>query len=612
MFVPFELVGQTFEHYQITEFIGRGPMGFVYRATDTLNQQTVILKLFQKYSGEPGEIPEAVEKPFFEEARALRGLVHPQVAAVLEVGETEDFRYICTEFVLGKSLDDVLNEQGALPVETALPLIGQVLSGLQAAYEQNIVHRNLKPANILIQRNGGIKITDFGQSKIPSMAATVALTGTGSPFYMSPEVILGQRGDIRSDIFSVGALLYRMLTGEKPFDGESTATIVQRVVQQDPASPKMINPHIPEDLGNLCTEAMAKDPANRYQTPQEMLDALTAFQPLGIGEGSTTLVDQKIEPLPPRPLSEKRPEDPPVQESAPDFQDAAAPSEPVNLEATQPITPPTPPLEKNPPSPSAAVPEKKPVPEIKKSPKSGPKVFLIGSIFFVLVLALILVVVRLVNNPRGSLNPFLHAPTTPQKTTVGPAANGLLTAPTIPPSPPSDATPRGTNGVQSAPQVDQLLQQAKTVWSTNMDQAQALLEQAAVLAPQNFEVHFQLGRLLTQKQQYPMAIQEYQRALNINNRIPEAFFNLGYIHLIQGNYDLAIQHLEWCRALSPPYQDEVLTNIGIVYLRKRNYRQARSYFQEASRLNPRNMIARDYLKKMEPGDKDRKKSERHG
>ena len=144
-----------------------------------------------------------------------------------------------------------------------------------------------------------------------------------------------------------------------------------------------------------------------------------------------------------------------------------------------------------------------------------------------------------------------------------------------------------------------------------MDQAQTLLEQAAVQAPQNFEVHFQLGRLLTQKQQYPAAIQEYQRALNINNRIPEAYFNLGYIHLIQGNYDLAIQHLEWCRALSPTYQDEVLTNIGIVYLRKKNSRQARSYFQEASRLNPRNTVARDYLKKMEASDKDRRKKDRH-
>ena len=285
MFVPFELVGQTIEHYQISEFIGRGPMGFVYRATDTKNQQTVTLKLFLKSSGEAGEIPEEVEKPFFEEARALRGLVHPQVASVLDVGETEEFRYICTEFVLGKSLDDLLNEQGALPIEKALPLFQQLLSALQAAQEINIVHRNLKPANILIQRNGQIKITDFGQSKIPSMAATVALTGTGSPFYMSPEAILGQRGDIRSDIFSVGALLYRVLTGEKPFDGESTATIVQRVVEQDPAFPKLINPHIPEELGILCTKAMAKDPSQRYQTPQEMLDALTAFQPLGSERG---------------------------------------------------------------------------------------------------------------------------------------------------------------------------------------------------------------------------------------------------------------------------------------------------------------------------------------
>jgi serine/threonine-protein kinase len=608
MFIPFELVGQAFEHYQITEFIGRGPLGFVYRATDTTNQQTVTLKLFLKSSGEPGEIPEEAESPFFEEAKALRELDLPQVAAVLEVGESEGFRYICTEFVLGKSLDDLLNEQGALPIETALPLFRQVLSALQAAYEKNIIHRNLKPANILIQRNGRIKITDFGQAKTPSLAATLALTGPGSPFYMSPEAIVGQRGDIRSDIFSVGTLLYRVLTGEKPFDGESTATIVQRVVQQDPASPKLINPHIPEDLGNICTQAMAKDPSRRYQTPQEMLDALKAFQPLGSGEGSTTLVDQKIEPLPPRPLSDKGPEKRSVQKSVPDPQDLSAPSEPVSLGDTQPLFTPTPLLQEQPPSKTTT--GEKPGNEIK-SLKSGTKTMLTGSIIFVLLVALILVIIRYVNNPGSNLNPSTSPSAAPQISTAGPAPLGPQTAPTIPPSPPSEGTPRGTDGVQSASRVDQLLQQAKTVWSANRDQAQALLEQAVVLAPQNYEVHFQLGRLLTQKQQYPAAIQEYQRALNINNRIPEAYFNLGYIHLIQGNYDLSIQHLEWCRALSPPYQDEVLTNIGIVYLRKKNIGQARSYFQEANRLNPRNTIARDYLKKIEPRDKERKKKDRH-
>ncbi|HSO71211.1 MAG TPA: tetratricopeptide repeat protein, partial [Thermodesulfobacteriota bacterium] len=485
-----------------------------------------------------------------------------------------------------------------------------LLSALQAAHEKNIVHRNLKPANIFIQRNGRIKITDFGQSKIPSLAATVALTGTGSPFYMSPEAILGRRGDIRSDIFSVGALLYRVLTGEKPFDGESTATIVQRVVKQDPASPKLINPHIPEDLGILCTKAMAKDPSGRYQTPQEMLEGLMAFQPFGSGEGSTTLVDQRIEPLPPRPLSDPGAKRPPAQKSVPDPQASSAPSEAIDLEKTQPVSPPTPPLQEKPLFRPAAIPGKKPATEIK-SPKSGPRIILISSVFFVLIAALILVLVRLVNKPGGALNSSLNPPTALQKTTPGSPPTGPQTTPTIPPAPSSGATPGGANGVKSASQPEQLLQQAKTVWRTNRDQAQTLLEQAAVLAPQNFEVHFQLGRLLTQKQQYPAAIQEYQRALIINNRIPEAYFNLGYIHLIQGNYDLAIQHLEWCRALSPLYQDEVLTNIGVVYLRKKNSRQARSYFQEAIRLNPQNTVARDYLKKMETGHKDRKKKDRH-
>jgi serine/threonine-protein kinase len=137
------------------------------------------------------------------------------------------------------------------------------------------------------------------------------------------------------------------------------------------------------------------------------------------------------------------------------------------------------------------------------------------------------------------------------------------------------------------------------------------LEQAVAQSPDNFEAHFQLGRLLTQKKRYPAAIQEYHQALNLNNRVPEVYFNLGYIHLIQGNYDLAIQHLEWCRALNPPYQDEVLTNIGIVYLRKNNLPQARLYLKEAVAMNPRNDLARSYLTNLEGRDRDHKKKDRH-
>jgi eukaryotic-like serine/threonine-protein kinase len=605
MFIPFELVGQTFEHYLVGEFIGRGPLGFVYRAMDTNTQETVVLKLFLKSAEEPREIPEA-EKPFFEEAQALRQLVHPQVAAVYEVGETEDFRFICTEFVLGKSLDELLNEQRALPVEKALPLFRQVLSGLAAAHEKNIVHRNLKPANILIQRNGGIKITDFGQSRIPSMAATVALTGTGSPFYMSPEVILGSQGDIRSDIFSVGALLYRVLTGEKPFDGESTATIVERVVQQDPTSPKLINPHIPEDLEILCTRAMAKDPSRRYQTPQEMLDALTAYQPLGAVEGSATLVDQKIETLPPRPLADQGREKPPLQDSPSSSPSPPASPRVIALEETVPPAPPPTPVGEQPeiePRDREAQASGKEI----KIKKSGTKIILIGAVICLLLLAATLVIVRIAPDPGRGLNPVLNQPTPPRQTNAGSAPPGPSIAPTIPPSAPVETKTQGPSGVESAAQADQLIEQAKNVWKANPDQARSLLEQAVVRAPENIEAHFQLGRLLTQKKLYPAAIQEYQRALNLNNRIPEAYFNLGYIHLTQGNYDLAIQHLEWCRALSPPYQDEVLTNIGIVYLRKNNLRQARTYFQEASRLNPRNAVARAYLANLEKSKEAGKK-----
>ena len=156
-------------------------------------------------------------------------------------------------------------------------------------------------------------------------------------------------------------------------------------------------------------------------------------------------------------------------------------------------------------------------------------------------------------------------------------------------------TPGASSSAQTKIQVDKLVQQAKNETQSNPADAQKLLEQAIQLDPKNFEAQFQTARLLTLRKNFPAAIEHYQAALQINNQVPEIHFNLGFIYLNQGDYDLAIKYYESCRALSPPYQDEVLTNLGIAFLKKNNPAQAQTYFKQAIGLNPNNSLARSYL-----------------
>ena len=602
MFVPFELVGRRFEKYQISEFIGRGPMAYVFRALDPETQQTLALKLFPKTQAGSPDPETDFRETFFKEFEAARKLIHPNVSIILDAGETADFHYLCTEFIPGKSLEDIINERGPLPLEEALPLFRQILEGLEAAHQKHLAHRNLKPSNILVQRNGQIKLTDFAQAKVPSMAATMAFSGAGSPYYMAPEQLLGQRGDIRSDIFSVGTLLYRVLTGEKPFDGESTATIVGRVVQQEAVSPKKINPHIPGELEKVCAKAMAKDPAGRYPTPGDMLADLPLFQPAETAPIYPTPAALEVETEPPTEAAVLEEEKFPTEKLSAVPRGVEEPSGPAGPKAG----------ETGLPREEAALPTA-PVPQEEAPPgRFGFKALGVG-VF--LILALITAVVLLVWWPpapiRSKGSPSPGAPTAaPPVIYSTPTPTQAPTIPSTPTAPPPVPAPLSPAQPAVVP-TDQLIEQAKAVWNTDQDQARRLLEKAAAQSPNDFEAHFQLGRLLTQKKLYPAALQEYQQALYLNNRVPEVYFNLGYIHLIQGNYDLAIQHLEWCRALNPAYQDEVLTNIGVVYLRKRNLAQARLYLKEALQMNPRNDLARDYLKKLESGEGERKKKERH-
>ena len=271
MISPGNLVGKNIDQFRLDEFIGQGAMGVVYKAFDNILHRTVALKLIAKDAQTPTPAMMEARRRLIQEAQAAGRLTHPNIVTIHSYGETDEFQYICMEFIVGKTLAEIIAEQKILQIDEATFIIEQILLALDVANQQQIVHRDIKPTNIMILNDKQAKVMDFGIAKLPSLSITTTGTVLGTPYYMSPEQISGQKVDIRSDIFSVGALFYQIITGERPFDGETTFTLAYKIVQVEPVPPKVLNIHIPQALENICKKALAKDPTLRYQTPMEML-----------------------------------------------------------------------------------------------------------------------------------------------------------------------------------------------------------------------------------------------------------------------------------------------------------------------------------------------------
>lgn len=275
------LIGRQIDQFRLDQFIARGAMGLVLRAFDTVLVRTVALKLIPKgietaISLAEASAMEVARKRLVQEAKAAGRLSHPSIVTIHSYGETDEFEYICMEYVKGVTLAQILQSRKTLPVEEAVSTFGQVLPALEAAHSQKIVHRDIKPSNIMVTDDKRVKVMDFGIAKLPSLSATMSMTMTvlGTPYYMSPEQISGQRIDRRSDIFSLGAVFYESLTGEKPFLADNTATLAYKIVQTEPVPPRVLDIHIPQNLSSIVMKALAKDPAQRYQTAAEMLSDL--------------------------------------------------------------------------------------------------------------------------------------------------------------------------------------------------------------------------------------------------------------------------------------------------------------------------------------------------
>jgi eukaryotic-like serine/threonine-protein kinase len=255
--------------YVIDSEIGRGAMGVVFKATDSVLQRIVAVKTVNMAMEK--DHADKYEARFYQEARAAGGLNHPNIVTVYDAGKAGDIVYMAMEYIQGVELRSLLVEGQPMGVAQALSIAAQVADGLGYAHQQGVVHRDIKPANIMVVAEGPVKITDFG---IARMRASADLTQTGvmlgSPKYMSPEQVIGKRADHRSDIFSLGVILYEMLTGAAPFAGENVTALMYQIVNFAPPAPSSVNPHVPEMLDFVVAKMLAKPLEERYQDAREV------------------------------------------------------------------------------------------------------------------------------------------------------------------------------------------------------------------------------------------------------------------------------------------------------------------------------------------------------
>ena len=268
--------------YEILSELGRGAMGVVYLAIDPVIGRNVAVKTIRLTEEGTGLTRPELLSRFQTEARAAGLLTHPNIVVVYDAGEEDGLYYITMELVPGKSMQAVLDSGEAFPVSRILRILEQTCGALQFAHERNIVHRDIKPANLMLTADDTVKVTDFGTAKILQFGTVQQTTHVmGTPSYMSPEQVKGRPIDGRTDIFSLGVVLYEMLTGEKPFPGQSITTVIYKIVNEEPIPPRQLNPSIHPGLNEIVMRALTKDPDARYLSCREMLEDLRNYRALG-------------------------------------------------------------------------------------------------------------------------------------------------------------------------------------------------------------------------------------------------------------------------------------------------------------------------------------------
>jgi len=263
----------TIGDYEIVEELGRGAMGVVYKGVDLKMKREVAIKTVH-FDEVDAVTVKAVKDRFFREAESAGKLTHPNIVTVYRVGEESDLAYIAMELLRGKTLETWCKKTNLLPLKTTLRVIGQLSEALDYAHKNGIVHRDIKPANIMMLSNGEIKITDFGIAKIQASSHTKTGVIMGTPNYMSPEQIAGKNVDGRSDLFSLGVILYELLVGERPFNGDTVTTIMYQIVNEAPLPLLQYQQKMHPIVQKLVDKALAKKSEERFQTGTEFANSI--------------------------------------------------------------------------------------------------------------------------------------------------------------------------------------------------------------------------------------------------------------------------------------------------------------------------------------------------
>jgi serine/threonine-protein kinase len=270
--------------YEVLGTLGKGGMGVVYRARDRQLDEVVALKLLRPEA--LATDPTLIDR-FKQEIKLARRITHRNVLRTHDFGETGAVPYISMEYLEGVTLKDLIRNRGALPLGVGLSIAKQMCHGLGAAHETGVVHRDIKPQNMLIlPETGELKIMDFGISRVSSVepgtsGLTTAGTVMGTPDYMPPEQAQGKPADFRSDLYSLAVVFFEAFTGKLPFRGENPMAVVVAHIQQPAPKPRSVNPKLSPELEQLILKGLAKDPAKRWQTTDELLEALSALSAKG-------------------------------------------------------------------------------------------------------------------------------------------------------------------------------------------------------------------------------------------------------------------------------------------------------------------------------------------
>ena len=288
--------------YRVENELGRGGMAKVYRGQDTVLGRTVAIKILApQYAEDQGFV-----QRFRREAQAAARISNQTIVSVFDTGSDDGVHFIVMEYVEGRTLADYLTGGGRIMPDRAIDIAIDVARALEAAHTQGVIHRDIKPGNIMLDGQGDVKVTDFGIARVTATAETVAQTAAvlGTASYLSPEQAQGQPVDVRSDIYSLGCVLFEMVTGRPPFPGDSPVTVASKHVLEQPTPPSQINQDVSPDLDAVILRALAKNPANRYQSATEMREDLervkrgqpveaTPLLPAGLG---TTQVIHRDQP----------------------------------------------------------------------------------------------------------------------------------------------------------------------------------------------------------------------------------------------------------------------------------------------------------------------------